>query len=96
MSLDTIANCAFGIDTNSFQAPDNVLFKRCVQAFTDLQLKNMGENVMFHTLNYFPFLFEFLDAYGKENYSFLRLDLTHLLTGSTGLRTKAGCSGTLF
>lgn len=72
LSLDTIANCAFGIDINSFQDPENVLFKRSNQAFSDLRFKDMAENVLMHLLNAFPFLFNFLDAYGKENYAFLR------------------------
>lgn len=72
LSLDTIANCAFGIDTNSFERPDNVLFQRCIRAFTDLQLKDMSENVMAHLLKLFPVLFGYIDAYGKENYGYLR------------------------
>ena len=38
LSLDTISYCAFGIETNSFKDPNNVLMKRCSQVFSDFRL----------------------------------------------------------
>ena len=72
LSLDTIAYCAFGIEINSFKDPNNALTKRCLQAFTDLNFKNMIESLIVHTIFYFPFLFNYMDIYGKENYAYLR------------------------
>ena len=48
LSLDIIANCAFGIETDSFKNPSNELFKSCMKTFTDLQISNMGDNIAFH------------------------------------------------
>ena len=60
--LDIIANCAFGIDTDSF--------KMCMQVFTDLSITNMSENIAFQILGIFPGLFSVMDVYGKENYDY--------------------------
>lgn len=75
LSLDIIANCAFGVDTNSFQDPENILFKRSNQAFSDIRLKSMFESIMTKLIGLFPFLIDYFDGYGKENFTFMR-DIT--------------------
>ena len=72
LSLDIIANCAFGIDTDSFNNPSNDLFQRCLQVFTDLTVSSMTENIVLQILRIFPGLFSVLDIYGKENYEYLK------------------------
>ena len=72
LSLDIIANCAFGIDTDSFNNPSNDLFQKCLQVFTDFSISNMTENIVFQILRIFPGLVSVLDVYGKENYEHLK------------------------
>ena len=40
-------------------------------AFSDLRVKNHTDNLVVHLCEYFPFLKDFLDLYGRENYSYL-------------------------
>ena len=72
LTLDTIGHCAFGIDTNSFNNPENELLKRCVQAFTDFRIKDLTDSTFFNILKFFPGLKLYIDMYGKENYDWLR------------------------
>ena len=72
LSLDIIANCAFGIDTDSFNNPSNDLLQKCLQVFTDFSISNMTENIVFQILRIFPGLVSVLDVYGKENYEHLK------------------------
>ena len=72
LSLDIIANCAFGIETDSFKNPSNELFQTTLQTFTDLRISDMGGNILFQILMRFPFLYGFIDGYGKKSYSYLK------------------------
>ena len=45
--------------------------QRCLTAFSDLRISNHIENLMIQLCEYFPFLVNHLDLYGKENYSYL-------------------------
>eukprot|EP00094_Tigriopus_californicus_P012369 TCALIF_11957-PA protein Name:"Similar to Cyp6a2 Cytochrome P450 6a2 (Drosophila melanogaster)" AED:0.11 eAED:0.11 QI:0/0/0/1/1/1/3/0/300 len=71
LSLDTIANCAFGVNTNSFQRPKNSLFQRCQDLFSDMRVKNATESALLLLGSYFPKVLEWIDLFGLENFEYL-------------------------
>lgn len=71
LSLDTIANCAFGVHTNSFKHPNNALFKRCQDLFSDMRVKNATESSLIFLGSYFPKIMEWIDLFGLENFEYL-------------------------
>nr|APH81392.1 cytochrome P450 CYP3027B1 [Tigriopus kingsejongensis] len=71
LSLDTIANCAFGVNTNSFTQPNNVLFRKCRDVFSDLRIKNVLESTILFLGSYFPKVLEWIDLFGLENFDYL-------------------------
>ena len=53
-------------------APDKTFaLQRCLRAFSDTRIKSHVENLMMTVMEYFPFLVNYMDAYGKENYDYL-------------------------
>ena len=86
LSLDSIGFCAFGIEMNSFEDPNNSLMKNCKQSFTDLQIKNFTQSFTMNLLNYFPFLLYFVDTYGKQNYDKLRNLTQNIVENRTEFR----------
>ncbi len=71
LSLDSISNCAFGIETDSFNNPGNKLFQSCLQVFTGFTLHNAAESVIFVLSSFLPVLQRMFDVYGAKHWDYL-------------------------
>ncbi len=72
LSLDSISNCAFGIETDSFNNPANKLFTTCVEIFSSFfVLKSAFDSFFFVLSTHFPFLEKLVDVYGAEKWDYL-------------------------
>ncbi len=72
LSLDSISNCAFGVETDSFNNPGNKLFKTCLNIFVGFTVQTAFESLMLFTFSFFPFLQKFMDTYGdKKQWDYL-------------------------
>ncbi len=54
LALDTICKCAFGMETNANEDPENELIKTGRAVFQGFQSTNWGETIFMHLLYLFP------------------------------------------
>ena len=54
LSLETIAECAFGIRFDAHRNPDHPLFKNVRDVFSNFSCSNWFKSGFFHLFNYFP------------------------------------------
>jgi len=75
VSLDSISNCAFGVETDSFNKPDNELFRMCLNSFSGLVVWNWLESLFFFAVTHLNWLGKYLETYDHK--AFQRLwDIT--------------------
>jgi hypothetical protein len=54
MALDVIAKCAFGLESNTFQQPNNELFTKAKEIGADLQVDTWVKTLFFHLTSVIP------------------------------------------
>ena len=62
LTLDVIAKCAFGIESNSFKNPDNQIFKHGKKIFEDFKITNLATSIFFHVFLSCASLMKYLDV----------------------------------
>ena len=68
MSLDIIAKCAFGIESNSFKDPDNEVFKIGKDILADFMCKDFTTSVILNFLGTHPIFLKYLDIVPPGTY----------------------------
>lgn len=62
LTLDVIAKCAFGIESNSFKNPDNQVFKHGKKIFDDFKITSVGTSIFFQVFMACASLMKYLDV----------------------------------
>ena len=71
LAVNTIARCAFGVDTDAHHNPDDDLIKYGKEVFSAFRPTNWIETILFHAFTYFPGIEKFIPfippAYDRVN-----------------------------
>jgi cytochrome P450 len=54
MALDVISKCAFGLESNTFEKPNNELYTKAQEIGADFQMDSWIKTIMFHLTSVIP------------------------------------------
>ena len=65
-SLDSIAKCAYGIDTNTYKGEDNIYFRVAEAFFADIRVSDGVTSMFMNLMYHFPYVAKLFGFFSAE------------------------------